>query len=744
MARGEQPACKFRGAGFKNETEGVVLPVDHDHRDANNGNGSGNGDAMRQRIDHLEHLVKKLMAERQQGHVSMSASSPSTNVNGACTPTPNPNPAVGLGRAQYPYAVAVASDAQDAPKTAMDVDGGHSVYRSEDDFDALLQEINELKRTWSQGQGQDDQGASHSHFQFRPNISHTVDGTSLLFSQVKPIERVEMLSTLPPKPEVDRLVAQFFDRDTFPLSIPPILHQPTFMHEYNEHWKDPSRTNLIWLGLLFSILGITMLAYHQHGEARGYEGLSEWLFQLYRTRTAQCLLSGDMAKCLPYTVETLRFNATAELNRKDDNRRGLWIMTGVVVRAAINMGYHRDPDTSPSPSPGVSFSVLQAEYRRRIWLSVVSMDDMASFLAGCPRTMSAVASDTKEPRNLYDWELSEESTVLPPSRPLTQPTPTTYLIVKARLFQALGRVADFSSSPTLASYETVLEIDRALHDAYQSIPPHMRVAQAPGEDEHGHEGGDHDNSAAGQPKAKVKATFSNLSLLGMYHKGMCTLHRQFLARARVDARFRVSRQRCLSSALGMLALQTALEPAFYAICHTRQILTLAAMILLLELELRRKAPELDADADADASSPESRLLLQTLEHSCACWAEIVSAGAGDEAARVHHFLVGMLSGFQTRGKPPRSGSSDTNTNTGSSNGLHPNTDTPSSQTVSAATATPAEMEISASSPKFWFDAPYGSGGFSFETELSSMDLDFDWATWDAFMEEAGDETGPIY
>lgn len=84
-----------------------------------------------------------------------------------------------------------------------------------------------------------------------------------------------------------------------------------------------------------------MLAYMQYGEPPEYGGLAESLFQKYRLRTAQCLLVGDISKCVQYTVEALRFNATAELNRKDDNSRGLWIMTGVIVRAAINMvGYY--------------------------------------------------------------------------------------------------------------------------------------------------------------------------------------------------------------------------------------------------------------------------------------------------------------------------------------------------------------------------------------------------------------------
>lgn len=120
-------------------------------------------------------------------------------------------------------------------------------------------------------------------------------------------------------------------------TCPAILHGPTLIRELNDHWEDPSRANFIWLGLLFAVLGITMLAYHQHGEPLEYEGLSDSLFRLYRTRTAQCLLRGDISRCLPYTVETLRLNALAELNRKDDSRRALYITTGVIVRAAINM-----------------------------------------------------------------------------------------------------------------------------------------------------------------------------------------------------------------------------------------------------------------------------------------------------------------------------------------------------------------------------------------------------------------------
>ncbi|KAH8892610.1 hypothetical protein GQ53DRAFT_685973 [Thozetella sp. PMI_491] len=616
---------------------------------------------MRQRIDHLEELVKKLITERPQG----------TSPPGVAAHTPeSPTPDSGLG-------VSDASVEGDyVPSTGRIVmDGAHSAYFGGNDWYAVLQQINELKKAWRQ----EEDDAMDSDIP--PTLSHAVDGSSLLFNQVKPIERMEILSTLPPKHEVDRLIAQFFNTKTFPIRSPPILHEPTFMREYNEHWKEPAQANLIWLGLLFSILGIVMLSYYQYGEPPEYEGISESLFHLYRMRTAQCLLSGDMSKCLPYTVETLRFNATAELNRKDDNRRGLWIMTGVIVRAAINMGYHRDPSHSPN------ISALQGEYRRRVWVSIISMDDLSSCLGGFPRMMSAMYSDTQEPRNLHDWELSEETKVLPPSRPLSENTNVTYLIAKGRLTRALGRMADFMCAPSLCSYKTVLEIDQAVYDAYHNFPEHLRLP-----------------TARINPNPDLgSSSFANLSLFGIYHRSMCTLHRQFLARDRGDDRFKHSRDRCISSAMSLVGFQKLLEPAFYKLWQTRQMLCLAGMVLLLELELRRQAPDL-------LVSPDSDVLLEALENSCAIWESV--AEVSDEVGRTHQVLAGMLADFKA----------DAGIRTEPLQILSP------------------EAQPGLPAPSLGSDTANGS--WWYDKQFSNMD--FNWATWDAFIEGDGQESGPMY
>ncbi|KAK3376795.1 hypothetical protein B0T24DRAFT_550712 [Lasiosphaeria ovina] len=682
-ARGGDEACKFHGPKPNAGGSGAAARA------------NANGQEMLARIHDLEDLVKSLIEK----HQAFSTGSPPVDHehDPAQPATVLPDTPDSPPQAQAQAQAQDAAEESGAGKTVMD--GIHSVYRGVHDWQVVLQEINNLRSTWNN----QDYGYETDYSNL-PIPSHTVDGSSLLFNQAKPIERIEIISTLPPKPEVDRMIAFFFNRSAFPIAVPPILHEPTFIREYNEHWKNPSQTNLIWLGLLFSILGITMLAYHQYGEPPQYEGIAESLFSLYRTRTSQCLLAGDMAKCLPYTVETLRFNATAELNRRDDNHRGLWIMTGVVVRTAINMGYHRDPSQFPDISP------MQAEYRRRVWISVVSMDDMASFLGGFPRMVSGSFADAAECRNLHEWELSAETTVLPLSRPLTEATPVTYLIVKGRLFRALGRVADFNSAPNTGAYDAVLDIDRAVYESYQSFPPHMRIPPVGASSGGSSKKGDGDGPRGGM--VQMLATFSNLSLFGMYHKGMCALHRKFLAKGRTDSRYKFSHDRCISSALALVESQQLLIPSLYRMAQTRQIMTLAFMVLILELELRRKAPSAEA---AEPLSPDSGVLLQALDKSRALWAD--AGNVCEEAWRSHQLLEGMFSSFRV----------DTSPGTASSSlQTPPDNITP--------------LEILGLGPQF--DAMLPAGNFSFYQEWANVDLD--WAAYDTFIEESGQGSGPIY
>jgi hypothetical protein len=381
----------------------------------------------------------------------------------------------------------------------------------------------------------------------------------------------------------------------------------------------------MWLGLLFSILAITMLSYHLVGnEPQEYKNTSQTLYQRYRLKTAQCLMKGDIAKCLPYTLETLLLNTTAELARRDDNSRGLWMMTGVMMRTAINMGYHRDPSSIPS------ITILQAELRRRIWLAIVGKDELSSFMTGFPSMMSGVFADTLEPRNLHDWEISEDTTELPPSRPLTESTPVTYLIAKQRLLKVLGQITDMNNALKPADYDKVIELDNRLNDAYNDMPPHMLGV-----------------TFEAESLSRTAAELSSVQMKFMYHRGLCALHRKYVGRGRLTARFKLSRDRCISSALELLTQQQIFHqvahlpgsvPCWYNVSHSRECFILAAMILCLELDHRRRDSRID-------TTPKSSTLTEALNHACTIWGEIQDSSP--DAGRVYRLLSDMMLSFES-------------------------------------------------------------------------------------------------
>lgn len=108
--------------------------------------------------------------------------------------------------------------------------------------------------------------------------------------------------------------------------------------------------------------------------------------------------------------------------------------------------------------------------RRRIWFFILRLDYVLSFQTGLPGMVRTDTYDTALPRSLYDWELSSEMKELPPSRPVTDVTPVTFLLAKDGILVALGKIVDFLCTLGPYSYEKVLELDDELSQAQTQIP----------------------------------------------------------------------------------------------------------------------------------------------------------------------------------------------------------------------------------------------------------------------------------
>jgi hypothetical protein len=240
--------------------------------------------------------------------------------------------------------------------------------------------------------------------------------------------------------------------------------------QYNEHWKDPSKTCIVWIGMLFAMMRLAMLSYYHDGdEPPEFRGKSLDMARNFRNLMSQCLVLADYTRTYPYLIETLIFHLHADFSETKEADASVWILIGVIARLAMRMGYHRDSKMFPNITP------FQGEMRRRVWTFVRQADLLFSAQVGLPSMLRTGDSDTEIPRNLYDEDFDPDCKELPPSRPNNEPTPVAYLIAKARIAYAFGRVVEHTSSVKVAPYEVVMDIDGELRRARDLIPEHLMV-----------------------------------------------------------------------------------------------------------------------------------------------------------------------------------------------------------------------------------------------------------------------------
>ena len=359
-------------------------------------------------------------------------------------------------------------------------------------------------------------------------------GPAFLFGGRNLPQLSELLEALPPKDTVDKLISRYFN-DYDPAIH--ILHPPSWRRTYEKHWKDPTNIDPAWLGQIFAILCLTMHAYHRSGD-EPYEFLGRTLALAadYRALTAQCLLLADFTKPVNYILETMVLHLHGEYARSREAEVGVWVLVGMVVRLAMRMGYHRDPKYYTNLTP------FHGEMRRRVWTFVRQSDLLFSFQLALPSMIRNADCDTGSPRNIYDEEIDEDSTVLPPSRPSSSITPVSYMIAKDQLASSFGRILECLHAVTPSTLEEIMKLDTDLRENYAKLPPFLQYRLM--------------EESSQDPIAIVMQRF-NLSIL--YHKGQCVLHRKFLAKARENSRYAHSRRTCVDSSMELLRYQAILH-----------------------------------------------------------------------------------------------------------------------------------------------------------------------------------------
>ncbi|KAH7136583.1 fungal-specific transcription factor domain-containing protein [Dactylonectria macrodidyma] len=494
-------------------------------RKKNQSQGDSSPDDMQNRIDRLEGLVLSLMHGGANVDAATAAAAAATTQS-----TTDSGSSAKVGREDEAAMVDddEESDTEEGLAASLgflkvDTDKGKSLYVGQEHWHTILADISEVKNYFNSHK-KELESSYERVMSSKPMAAR--EGPTLLFGAI-PASEIEIRAELPPKSSVLALCGRYFNSMDNAVNI---IHGPTFQKQLRVHWQDPSKTPIMWLGLLYSILCLAMLSYHKVGdEPPEWKGRTLELANEYRLRTVQCLIKSDYTKPVEYTVETMILYVFGEYSSRWDADLGLWLIISLITRIAFRMGYHRDAKWFPSLTP------FQAEMRRRTWALVRMSDVIFSHQVSLPSMIYEHDCDTQLPNNVFDDEFHPDIKAMPPSRPPTEPTPIAYMIAKSRLCNELGNILQATNRVGKhVPYDEIIRFDAKLRQVMQELPPHLKLTSL---------------ESSHDPVTLIIARF-NVDIL--YQKILCLLHRKYLPRARQSARYAHSRRSAIDASLQAL------------------------------------------------------------------------------------------------------------------------------------------------------------------------------------------------
>jgi len=629
---------------------------------------------MQNRIDRLEGLVLSLMHGGASLELSPTAP-PGSGVTTAQSITDSGSSArIGTGDdSAMPDEEDDDSDTDDGLAGSIgmlkvDSDKGKAMYIGQEHWHTVLFDIAEVKNYYNTHKKELEKSYEKVLLSKPPT---TRDGPTFLLGAT-PATEVELRAELPPKSTVLTLCGRYFNSMDNAVSI---IHPPTFHQTLRSHWQDPSKTPIMWLGMLYSVLSLAMISYYKVGdEPPEWKGRTLELAAEYRLRTVQCLITGDYTRPAEYTVETMMLYIFGEFSSRWDADLGLWLLSSLATRTALRMGYHRDAKWFPTITP------FQGEMRRRTWALVRLSDVIFSHQVSLPNMIYEHDCDTELPHNLFDEEFGPETKILPPARPNAEPTPISYMIHKVKLCLELGNILQATSRiRNQVHYDEVLRFDAKLREIKAELPPHLKLQPLEG---------NHD------PLTLVIARF-NIDIL--YLKIMCLLHRKYMSRANHNPRYAHSRRSAIEASLESLGHLATLhrESApggrlrsikwFITSIATRDFL-LPAVLIVLDLHFHNQAEKSGERRDSYNTrfwTPEQlQEMVRSLETTREIWKGLAeSPNATMEAIKASKVLELMLN----KTKEPGGGSSQGTTATNA--GIFGSTSTNEMQAEQSAAAT---------------------------------------------------------
>ncbi|KAK7432025.1 hypothetical protein QQZ08_001315 [Neonectria magnoliae] len=241
---------------------------------------------------------------------------------------------------------------------------------------------------------------------------------------------------LPEPVHVFRLWQIFLDRVN-PMS--KIIHVPSVQPYVTQAATNMADVPLNYQALLFSIFTMAIISLSEMEAVQLLGTPREYYLRKFTIGTKTTLTNFNYLRNYDMVaLQSLLLYLLSLQNRYD--RHAAWIFSGMIVRIAQKMGYHRDGE-------GLRLTPFETEMRRRMWWQIILQDAKHALVSGLSYSILPVNWDTKMPQNVNDADLFPES--VEPIRPREGPTEMAFCLVSYQIAKCLVHSENIYFRPRL-------------------------------------------------------------------------------------------------------------------------------------------------------------------------------------------------------------------------------------------------------------------------------------------------------
>jgi hypothetical protein len=274
-----------------------------------------------------------------------------------------------------------------------------------------------------------------------------------------------LIGLLPSRGVVDELIGLYL---TYIESTHRVLHVPSFLREVDEFWAlldTPGAVSpafaaqlLLVLACAWNLADPSGLQSKNVAELKCYTAVNwvlhaeKWIENLHTKRPEIVSMRLSILLILARNIYGMK-------------RSQSWLAIGTLVKQAMMAGYHRDP------SRYTRISIFNKEMRRRIWTTIVELDLQIALDRGMPPSVQSFDYDASPALNIHDDELHENTTEVPQSRPLGEPTDMSFQAILSRSLSLRLQACSLMHSPRISCrYEDIQRLDWELNRHLSRIP----------------------------------------------------------------------------------------------------------------------------------------------------------------------------------------------------------------------------------------------------------------------------------